>query len=679
MAHTYFRRMILKSYFTVFSLVAVTFCLKASDLPIIESLNDDMVQSAQTAAHINQNIDYQPFILSVWNQNELISFGAHTLKDALMLVPGVDMMGDTLNNRTPVIRGSNPLAYGQTKLAIDGVVVNDQTFDSYNAYLDLPIELIQRIEVVRGSGSFMEGVNGYSGSINVITYAKNENELHKGAIFGSFGNNSANQLGFWYSHHADKWKFSTDLFYQSNDNVSPIQVTDKYGNSGFAPLNSRQIGFGLTYVYENFSLKGRLNQFKSGSAFGNLNALPNLDGKQFTPSWYVEGSYTQPITHDLTLQAKAGAMESDWGSEARSLPAGTYNGITFPNGYWAYLNFSTRSLYANLSASYTGIKNNSITAGLTQKYDNVIDMSSVTTQRIDGGTALVDYTHTAPFINADLACRHTNEIYINDTIEINQELAFSLNAGGTKVSNLAFHPYARGALVYQPYRQHIFKMMVGNSYRLPSFQEMYTINNPARIGNPALSPEHVTSYEAQYIYKPSLDYSLGINVFYLKNKDQITANTTDKTFQNIGERNILGFETEFRGSIGENDLIALSYSYISGETIKGDEHTDFLPYASSHLIKGAFSYAITPQIKAGIVGRYASAKDRRPNDLRNPMPSFSSMDMVLGWENNQGLYVQGAIKNITDSVQRYPSTPLTYPDDYPVEGSTFWVRTGWKF
>lgn len=654
--------------------------LVATDQPsALTSLNDDLSATEQLATQTNQNIDYQPFILSVWEQKDLVSFGVHSLKDALMLLPGVDMMANTNNNRTPVIRGSNPLSYGQTKLAIDGVVVNDRSADTYTGYLDFPIELIQRIEVVRGSGSFIEGVNGYSGTINVITYAKDENTLHNGTIFGSFGNDNARQAGFWHTHRAAEWKLSSDFFYQSNDALSPIKVTDKYHNVGYAPLNSNQVAFGLSYSYNDFYLKGRFNHFKTGSAFGNLSALPNSDGTQTFPSWYIESGYTHRITDALSVNAKAGIMEDGWGEDSRLLPPGTYNSITYPIGFWSHLNFETRLLYASMGASYTGFQNHKIALGYEQKYEDIIDMSTVTTNRA-GGTNLVNYTNSLSFIDAGSACRHTDEFYINDTIDLSDQLAFSFNVGGTKASNIEFEPYARAAMVFQPYRQHIFKFMVGNSYRLPSFRELYTQNNPQQVGNPNLEAEHVISYETQYLYKPSVDTTLGINLFYLKNTGQIAPDTTTKIYQNIGQRNIKGFEGEFRGSITEDDLMFLSYSYIDGKTIKGNITTDFLPYASTQLIKGGVSYTLAPQINAAIVGHYMSVKERRPEDSRkNAMDSFASYDLILGWEDINGFYVQGALKNANNAVYRYISPPSTYADDYPIEGRTFWIRTGWKF
>lgn len=72
-----------------------------------------------------QNEQYQPYIISVFKGKELEKLGISNLKEALMLVPGVDMATDNFNNQTSIFRGSNSLAYGQTKLFIDDVLVNN--------------------------------------------------------------------------------------------------------------------------------------------------------------------------------------------------------------------------------------------------------------------------------------------------------------------------------------------------------------------------------------------------------------------------------------------------------------------------------------------------------------------------------------------------------------------------
>ncbi len=142
----------------------------AMSLPLFAaSWGASLKQDLQTFSHIanlsKENEFFQPHILSVYKGDELEQLGVQTLQEALWLVPGVDVYADNMGIAYPVFRGSNPIAFGQTKLFIDGVLVNNVFGDHYTQYMHMPIELIKRIEVVRGPGSKSEGINAYAGSI----------------------------------------------------------------------------------------------------------------------------------------------------------------------------------------------------------------------------------------------------------------------------------------------------------------------------------------------------------------------------------------------------------------------------------------------------------------------------------------------------------------------------------
>ena len=160
-----------KFYYILFLLVNFTY-LNAQTNDILSSISSDIEHFNEVAIHTKQNEHYKPYIIYVFQGKELEKLGISNLKQALELVPGIDIATDHFNNQTPISRGSNPLAYGQTKLFIDDVLVNNLSFDSYSEYLGFPIEMIKRIEVVRGLGSKTNGVNTNAASINVITYAE---------------------------------------------------------------------------------------------------------------------------------------------------------------------------------------------------------------------------------------------------------------------------------------------------------------------------------------------------------------------------------------------------------------------------------------------------------------------------------------------------------------------------
>lgn len=677
----------MKRFHSAFVVSIIACYLNAADHSLLNSLNDDMIQASALATQTNQNIDYQPFILSVYHGSDLSKFGIRTLGEALLLVPGVDMASNNMNNRTPIFRGSNPTAYGQSALVVDGYLVNDSLFNSYNPYLDLPIELIERIEVVRGSGSFIEGVNGYAGTINVKTYpSESLKNKTKSVLFTHIGSDDGYGAGGWSQYNGDHYRLSLDIFTQSHNQQTPITVTDQLGERGIAHLGMKHEGFGITYQSGPFELKGRYNDYHNDAAFGALYLLPNEDGTIKQPSWYLQGKYSLQLTRDLSMSLKSSIMENTYHNDSRIALEGTpydgpYGPIVFTDGEWADLMFKTRRIQGSGNLYYHGFDSHALSFGMESIWDESVDMHSWTTD-LTTGVGMVDYTDTPyAFINANDAKRQTTNVYLSDTITLNDTMAIALTLGVLQASDIESKVYTRAALVYQPTPHDIFKLMAGNGVRYPSFQEMYIFPTPYAVGNTDLTQEQVRSFETQYLHKLTSDLTVGINLFYLINSDQIVRDSTN-TFQNFGDRIIKGGEAELRGKFTPDDFALLSYSYIDakGKNLSGT--TCDAPYAASHLFKAAYSYDLSNALTLGGVWHYVGEKKRSCDDPRKEaLKSYTTTDLALGWNMNthKGWYLQAIIKNISDTVIRYPSPPSTYPEDYPIAERTFWLHTGWKF
>jgi len=64
------------------------------------------------------------------------------------------------------IRGAG---FGQALVMVDGVRLNDAQSGHHNADIPVPLEAIDRIEVLRGAGSSLHGADAFGGTINIIT------------------------------------------------------------------------------------------------------------------------------------------------------------------------------------------------------------------------------------------------------------------------------------------------------------------------------------------------------------------------------------------------------------------------------------------------------------------------------------------------------------------------------
>src|SRR5271163_3599102 len=96
--------------------------------------------------------------------------GATNIPDLLRMVPGVDVAQINANTWAISIRGLNDRFSNELLVLVDGRNVYTPTFGGvFWDVLNLPLEDIERIEVIRGPGGTLWGANAVNGVINIIT------------------------------------------------------------------------------------------------------------------------------------------------------------------------------------------------------------------------------------------------------------------------------------------------------------------------------------------------------------------------------------------------------------------------------------------------------------------------------------------------------------------------------
>jgi outer membrane receptor protein involved in Fe transport len=701
---------LLGSFLGTSSLLLVSITgLNAQSEDILASISSDMDRFEDVATITKQNEHYQPYIISVFQGHELEKLGISNLKEALLLVPGVDMTTDNVNTQTPIFRGSNTLAYGQTKLFIDDVLVNNLFFDAYSEYLGMPIEMIKRIEVVRGPGSKTNGVNAYAGSIKIITYAEDFKDFESGDRFVfKTGSYDYRMGGFIKKFKTENLDATVDFYYQEDnkelyagpDGYSTGSMSNSsYDNTGLsqdgdAPVWLRDYSFSLNLKYKDFSLKGRHLDHTRGSAYGINYSLPQDSDRVKVPSTYLELGYDKKFD-SYSIDVKAGVKYDTFDSKAKLAPDGlvfldfyqystngTVNTVSFPDGLNGEHYARQQTLYQSSYLTYDGIENHTITTGYKVLKEETIDMSSKLSNWSTGDVALVDYTDTFPFFDKD-AKREIQIFSMQDEFRYNQDISYiyGFNYEQTSYKDAGFEP--RISMVYQKDAKNIYKVIYSQAHRNPSWQEMFTKNNNSRKGSTDLDPEKVTALELVYIKKFSTDEYLQTNLFSLQNKDQIYNSSSYAEYENVLDTDIYGLELEYSGYITSKDKIYLNYSYVDGEsTMKDTGEKSDLANVAKHIAKGYYIHNINNALSLSSVVKYVGKKDRVSDDSRDPLSAYTTIDMTLNYKNYAKDYdISFNIKNIFDDTVKYPSAyyPYYYPKDYTQEGRTFLVTLRKEF
>ena len=122
----------------------------------------------------------------VVNQEEIRRSGATNIPDILRMVPGVDVEQIDANAWAISIRGFNSRYSNKVLVLIDGRTVYTPSFSGvYWEQIDMPVENIDRIEVIRGPGSTVWGANAVNGVISIFT--KSAKQTRGGMVTAATG------------------------------------------------------------------------------------------------------------------------------------------------------------------------------------------------------------------------------------------------------------------------------------------------------------------------------------------------------------------------------------------------------------------------------------------------------------------------------------------------------------
>lgn len=229
----------------------------------------------------------------VISQDDIRRSGAASLPDVLRMVPGVNVSQLDANASAISIRGFNDRYSTKLLVLVDGRSVYTPSFSGVHwDQLDLPLEDIERIEVIRGPGATVWGANAVNGVINIITMSSKATKGGKATLTAGSGVQPVGMVRYGDSIGAS----STYRAFAKYSRFTDTSLAD-----------GLSAGDGWSRVHGGFRTDWSLTPHDSVTVQGDL--FSNR-GAQTRLHWFIAVPFDQPFNQAIT--SAGGNLVAEW-------------------------------------------------------------------------------------------------------------------------------------------------------------------------------------------------------------------------------------------------------------------------------------------------------------------------------------------------------------------------------
>ncbi|WP_368541837.1 catecholate siderophore receptor CirA [Enterobacter soli] len=640
-------------------------------LPVIAAESGDTL--VVTASATEQNLKDAPASISVITQEDLQRKPVQNLKDVLQDVPGVQLTSEGDNRKGVSIRG---LDSSYTLILIDGKRVNSRNAVFRHNDFDLnwvPVDAIERIEVVRGPMSSLYGSDALGGVVNIIT--KKIGQKWTGTL-------SADST---IQEHRDRGDTYNGQFYTSGPLVDGVLGLKAYGNLSKREKDDQQTS--------------------STTATGET---PRIEG--FTSrDANVEFAWTPSENHDFTAGYGFDRQDRDSDSlNQNRLERQNYS--LSHNGRWGTGN-SELKFYGEkvdnknpenagtitsesnaIDGKYVlplGVINQVLTVGGEWRHDKLEDPVNLT-----GG-------------NSSNTSASQYALFVEDEWRIFEPLALTTGVRMDDHETYGDHWSPRAYLVYNATDTVTVKGGWATAFKAPSLLQLSPdwATNSCRgscriVGSPDLKPETSESFEVGLYYSGEEGILEGVQAsvttFQNNVDDMININRTADAsaapgypnfvgwytnssgkrvpvfrYYNVNKARITGVETELKVPFSDEWKLSLNYTYTDGRDLSdgGNKPLETLPF---HTANGTLDWKPLDDWSFYVSGNYTGEK-RAVSATDKNVGGYVIWNAGAAWQATKSVKLRTGVLNLGDK-------DLSRDDySYTEDGRRYFVAVDYRF
>ncbi len=676
----------LKSFKFVFILVPLIFAgISSAETEKKESKEAVvMPEVVVTATRTARGIEKVPAAVSVISGQDIKNSNAGSIPDLLSSAEGIvvrNLMGNGKNAQVD-LRGYGETGPYNTLVLVDGRKVNSIDLSGVD-WSQIPIDQVERIEIIRGTGTVLYGDNAVGGVINIITKTPSEKFTAKtGVGFGSYGR-SRFEASVGGGH--DKMAASINASYNKTDGYrdnNRYEARDIGGKIVFDASDSLSFNLSGSYHTDDFGLPGPLteaqmkanrrstvNPFDEGSStdnyikagfdfmsggFGDLSADVSYRNRSNDA---VFPDSISPFATDTNLKTWGFAPKYVLNSEALNRKNTLVTGVDL---YWSeqdidsygsfFIPISTQTGYSNITRDSIGLYFNDEYA----LKENLIISLGARHEKVRYNLAQVDLTGFLAPLDEEMS--DSNNAY---------------NAGLTYI-------YSKKSSVF---------LRANRSFRFPLTDELVYIDwgTFSYKANVNLKPQTGKHYETGVRHYFTDNISGSITFFRAEIKNELFYNPSTFGNENHPETLHEGIEIGCRAKLFDKLTIFGNFTYEDAEFEKAPYKGNDIPAVPRY--KGNFGFRIndlaTPGLTLSADYNYTGSSHVISDQANNfdKLDSYYTIDTKLAYKYKM-LNAFVGVNNLTG--QKYSEygvmdTFLTKRNFYPAPERNFFAGIQFEF
>lgn len=529
----------------VFRLLAMVFLCLTAGLPEIkaEEREAKLEEIVITATRTPHRLEDVPVETTLITREDIKNSSAKNVSELLRDISGFYIQGENVPGSSAYQSRLRGLDFdkGYGLILINGERVLGGGMGEYGISLNqIPVDMIERIEVVKGPGSVLYGSDAMAGVVNIITKPVPEKPMFTAS--GGYGSYDTSLFNAGYGQKINKFGFL---------------VSAQRENAGRGRYGAAEDDFTGEYVLSKLSydLSDKAN-FSLGINYDNLKWNYQTEEKlRYSPSLEI----VLPDASVLKLKGYWHRLDMD----------------SFSPGY-------TRR-YGDITYTQTEVQ-----------YTRPLGESQLITA---GGEYLLRD------IDASFADKSDNfqSLYLQDEINLKP---FDIVIGGRLDDNslygIEFNPKA--SFMWEVAENTRLRASIGRAFKSPTIRQLYVSfkhGNWWNKPNEDLNPEVSWGYSAGIEHIFSKKLSANLSLFRNDIKDIIvavdTSETIDgtpvRTWKNVQKAFTQGAELGIKAAVLDNLILNLGYTYL--DTEKEDTKKE-LPYNPHHTAGIGMDYEIKP-------------------------------------------------------------------------------------